>query len=115
MAIKVARKIQRTPIEEKKPEPVKKEEKQYKTLPPDEYKDEITPKEIILDETGKLVISVKRGGDYGLPHVDIRHFVTTERYTGFTKKGVNFPLEFLYELMDLLQEVSDECDRKGLE
>ena len=114
MAIKVARKIQRTPIVEKAPEP-KKEEKKVEKLPPDEYKDEVTPREIKLDETGKLVISVKRGGDYGLPHVDIRHFVTTERFTGFTKKGVNFPLEFLYELMDLLKEVSDECDRKGLE
>lgn len=119
MAIKVARKIQRTPITEDKPE-VKKEEKKKsekteKQLPPDEYKDEIEPKEIVLDETGKLVISVKRGGDYGLPHVDIRHYVTTERFTGFTKKGVNFPLEFLLELLDMLQEVSDECDRKGLE
>ena len=118
MAIKVARKIQRTPIVEKAPEPPKKEEKKEKSrleLLPDEYKDEVTPREIVLDETGKLVISVKRGGDLGLPHVDIRHFVTTERFTGFTKKGVNFPLEFLYELMDLLHEVSDECDRKGLE
>lgn len=117
MAIKVARKIQRTPIVESKPEP-KKEEKTkepYRELPPDEYKDEIPPKEIPIDETGKLVISVKRGGEYGLPHVDIRHFVTTERFTGFTKKGINFPLEFLYELMDLLRDVSDECERKGLE
>lgn len=116
MAIKVARKIQRTPIvEEKKTEPKKEEKKTSKQLPPDEYKDEITPKELVLDESNKLVVSVKRGGDYGLPHVDIRHYVTTERYTGYTKKGVNFPLEFLYELVDMLQEASDECDRKGLE
>lgn len=117
MAIKVARKIQRTPIVEKAPEPKKEEKKEKNTLQlaPDEYKDEIPPKEIVLDETGKLVISVKRGGEFGLPCVDIRHYVTTERFTGFTKKGVNFPLEFLLELMDLLQEVSDECDRKGLE
>ena len=114
MAIKVARKIQRTPIVEKQPEP-KKEEKKYKTLPPEDYADEIPKKELELDETNKLVISVKRGGEYGLPHVDVRHYVTTERFTGFTKKGINFPLEFLYELIDLLNDVSDECDRKGLE
>ena len=114
MAIKVARKIQRTPIVEKQSEP-KKEEKKHKTLPPDEYKDEVEPREVELDETNKLVVSVKRGGDYGLPHVDIRHFVTTERFTGFTKKGINFPLEFLYYLIYLLNEVSYECDRKGLE
>ena len=114
MGIKVANKIKRTPIVEKTPE-VKKEEKKARELPPDDYRDEIVPKELVLDETTKLVISVKRGGDYGLPHVDIRHFVTTERFTGFTKKGINFPLEFLLELMDMLHEVSDECDRKGLE
>lgn len=118
MAIKVARKIQRTPIVEKASEPKKEEKKEKKSsYDPslDEYKDEIPPKELKLDETGKLVISVKRGGDYGLPCVDIRHYVHTERFTGFTKKGINFPLEFLYELMDLLHDVSDECDRKGLE
>lgn len=114
MAIKVARKIKRTFVEEK-PVVQKEEKKATRTLPPDEYKDEIEPRELELDETGKLVISVKRGGDFGLPHVDIRHFVTTDRFTGFTKKGINFPLEFLYELIDLLNEVSDECDEKGLE
>lgn len=115
MAIKVARKIKRTPIVEKAPEPVKEEKVQHRQLPPDDYKDEIEPREIVLSEEGKLVISVKRGGEYGLPHVDVRHFVTTDRYTGFTKKGINFPLEFLYELLDLLNEVSEECDKKGLE
>lgn len=113
MAIKVARKIQRTPIVEKPSEP-KKEEKKVQKLPSDEYWDEIPPKELVLDETGKLVISVKRDDTYGLPHVDIRHYVTTERFTGFTKKGVNFPLEFLYELIDLLRDASDECEEKGL-
>lgn len=117
MAIKVARKIQRTPIKEFAPEPKKskKENKVKAELPSDEYRDEIPPKEIVIDESGKLVISVKRGGEYGLPHVDIRHYMTTERFTGFTKKGVNFPLEFLLELMDLLRDVLDECEKKGLE
>ena len=115
MAIKVARKIKRTPIaeEKKKPEPVE-EEKKTKQLPPDEYEDEIEPKEILIDENGKLVVSVKRGGEFGLPHVDIRHYVTTDRFTGFTRKGVNFPLELLLELVDVLREASDECERKGL-
>ena len=113
MAIKVARKIQRTPIVEKAPEKPKSKKEETPKLPPDEYKDEIPPKEIFFDENGKLVISVKRGGEYGLPHVDIRHYVTTERYTGFTKKGVNFPLEFLYELINLLNDVAEECE--GLE
>ena len=113
MAIKV-RKINRTILEE--PKVVEKPPKeQARSLPPDDYKDEIEPKELVLSENGKLVFSVKRGGEFGLPCVDVRHFATTERYTGFTKKGINFPLEFLMELIDMLTEVSDECDRKGLE
>lgn len=113
MAIKVARKIKRTPVVEEKPEKEKKNENG--TLPPDEYHEEIPPKEIVLDEYGKLVISVKRAGDLGLPCVDIRHFATTERFTGFTKKGVNFSLEHLLELVDILRDVCDECEEKGLE
>ena len=115
MAIKVARKIKRTCVEPEQKKTVEKTSKSEGRLPSDEYKDEIEPKEIVLDENGKLIISVKRGGEYGLPCVDIRHYVTTERFTGFTRKGVNFPLELLLELVDTLREVSDECDRKGLE
>lgn len=83
-------------------------------LPPDEYRDEIPPKEIVLDDNGKLVISVKRGGEYGLPRVDIRFYATTEVYTGFTKKGVNFDLNYLPDLLEILNDVSDEVDEKGL-
>lgn len=80
----------------------------------DEYKDLITPVELPLDENGKLVISVKRGGEYGLPKVDIRFYATTEIYTGFTKKGVNFNLNKLLDLTALLMEVEDKCDAKEL-
>ena len=122
MAIKLAKKIKRTntevemtPIVPEKEEKATKNQKEVGNLPPDDYKDEIKPLELELNETNKLVFSVKRGGDYGLPHVDIRHYVMTERFTGFTKKGITFPLEYLLELADMLQQVSDECDRKGLE
>ena len=115
MAIKVARKIKRTFVEPEQKKTVEKTSKSEGSLPSDEYKDEIEPKEIVLDENGKLVISVKRGGEYGLPCVDIRYYVTTERFTGFTRKGVNFPLELLLELIDTLREVSEECEKKGLE
>lgn len=104
MAIKKARKIVRPAPNAAK----------HETLPPDEYEDEFPPKEIILDEGNKLVLSCKRDLEMGIPRIDIRHFITTERYTGFTKKGVNFSLEFLCELVDTLTEMSDECEKKGL-
>ena len=101
------------PVKEEKT-PVEKKTKKSK-LPPDTYKDEVVPLELKIDETMKLVFTVKRGGELGLPRVDIRQYVTTETYQGFTKKGVNFPLEFMLEFMDKVEELNTECDKKGLE
>ena len=99
-----------TPAPEAKP---KKEEKSHK-LPPDSYKDEIEPVELEVDETRKFVLSVKRGGEFGLPMCDVRQYQTTDLYTGFTKKGINFPIELLPDLIELLQVVYDECEEKNL-
>lgn len=110
-------KAEETPV---KKEEVKKPRKNNKVnkLPSDEYKDEFEPKELVLNESGKLVISVKRSNvddyDPGLPKVDIRFYATTDVYTGFTKKGVNFDLEHLPLLMDILREVEELANEKGL-
>lgn len=70
-----------------------------KKLPPDEYKEEIPAEEVYVDETRKIVVSVKRGGEDGLPMVDVRQFQMSEVYTGFTKKGINIPLSLLPDLI----------------
>ena len=101
----------KTPVEEEKP----KRKSHKNELPPDTYRDEIEPKRINIDEGIDLVFSVKRGGEYGLPRVDIRQYVKTENYEGFTKKGVNFSLEYLYDIIDILNDVSEECSEKGLD
>ena len=92
----------------------KKEKKSKKDLPADVYKDEIEPIELEVDETRKFVLSVKRGGEFGLPMCDVRQYQTTELYTGFTKKGINFPIELLPDLIELLQVVYGECEEKKL-
>lgn len=104
-------------IVEQKPEPKKtpeKKEKKQRELPADVYKDEIDPIDLEIDETRKFVISVKRGGEFGLPMCDIRQYQTTELYTGFTKKGINFPVELLPDLIELLQVAYGECEEKSL-
>ena len=85
-----------------------------KKLPPDTYEPLIEKSEIVVDENRKFVISVQRGGEDGLPCVDVRTFQTTEAYTGFTKKGINFPLEMLPDLQRVFEEVADTCDKEGL-
>lgn len=95
--------------------PEKKEsKKKTKELPADVYKDEIEPIDLEIDETRKFVISVKRGGEFGLPMCDVRQYQTTELYTGFTKKGINFPVELLPDLIELLQVAYGECEEKKL-
>ena len=96
------------------PKPEKKTESKKKDLPPDAYKDEIDPIDLEIDETRKFVISVKRGGEFGLPMCDIRQYQTTDLYTGFTKKGINFPIEMLPDLIELLQVAYGECEEKKL-
>ncbi|MBR5199422.1 MAG: hypothetical protein IKW20_06295 [Bacteroidales bacterium] len=98
------------PEKSQKPEKEKKSSK----LPPDAYKDEIEPIELEVDDTRKFVLSVKRGGEFGLPMCDVRQYQTTELYTGFTKKGINFPIELLPDLIELLQEVYQACEEKSL-
>jgi hypothetical protein len=96
--------------------PKEKKKQSESKLPPDTYKDEIEPMWLSLDDDSKnfLVFSVKRQGDLGLPHVDVRHYVKTETYTGFTKKGINFPIDYLDEIMLRLSDVSEACQKKGL-
>jgi len=98
------------------PEKSKKAEKEKKSskLPSDAYRDEIDPIDLEVDETRKFVLSVKRGGELGLPMCDVRQYQTTELYTGFTKKGINFPVELLPDLIELLQVVYSECEEKKL-
>lgn len=109
-------KVEQPVKEEVKQEPTPKETTKKKNkLPPDTYKDEVEPLELYIDETMKLIFTVKRGGDLGLPRVDIRQYVTTEAYNGFTKKGINFPLEFLLDFMETVDKLNTECDEAGLE
>ena len=82
---------------------------------PDEYTDCIDKKELQLNETTKLVFSVRRkNDDIGLPYVDIRIFINSSEYTGPTKKGINFALERLNEFQKLVEEINAECDEKGV-
>lgn len=85
-----------------------------KKLPPDEYKDEIPSKKIEVDDTRHIIVSVKRGGEDGLPCLDVRWYQTTDVYTGFTKRGINIPVEYLPELLQVLNDSLEECEAKGL-
>ncbi len=95
----------------------KKERKSNKnTLPPDKNEDEFDPIEVPLDKSRKLSLSVRRGGEFGLPNaiIDARQYQTTEVYEGFTKKGFNIPVELLPDLIEGLEKVRKECIKHKL-
>lgn len=112
------------PVEEVK-EP-KKRKSGKNTLPSDIYKPLLPPKRILVREfpqknstkMGKLYaeISVKRYGedDENAPEVYIQMYQESDFYTGYRKGGSHFPLELLYDIVDLLSELSEECDEHNI-
>lgn len=70
--------------------------------------------EIQVSDKAKLVVSVsKEEGSEGNPHVDIRTHITSGSYTGPTKKGINFDVENIEEIIEALQNVNTELMNKG--
>jgi len=59
--------------------------------------------EVILSDQSKIVIQVSEYG--GRTALDIRTHVTTDKYSGYTKKGVNVPIEKGKELVEKITKV----------
>lgn len=80
-------------------------------LYPDEYPDMIEPRELVLNARNKVVFTVKRDDqEYGLPHLTIRHYDTTKKRTGPTKKAIKIPVELLYDFAEILSDVMSEVE-----
>ena len=103
-------------VEPEKPSKPSKAEKaaKKKNMPSDEYKDLLPPIEMPVDDTRKFILSVKRGGEFGLPMIDLRQYQTTELYTGFTKKGLNFSIELIPDLIKKKKKMYEACEEKDL-
>ena len=112
-------------VEEEVKEPKKKKSSGNK-LPSDSYRPLLPPKRILVREfpqknttkMGKLYveISVKRYGEdeVNAPEVYLQMYQETDFYTGYRKGGSHFPLESLYDIIDLLSELSEECEEHNI-
>lgn len=103
--------------------------KQENKLPSDEYKPMLPPTRFLVRETysskdpSKVVkqyleLSVKRFGEdiENAPMVYVQMYQESEFYTGYLKgKTVYLPLEMIYDLIDSLSDLSEECDKLGIE
>lgn len=118
----VKRKIE-TPAPELKQERKQKRE----SLPKDEYTPMFPPiRFLVREEPSKkdptkvvkqyLELSVKRyDDDAAQPYVWCTMYQESEFYTGYLKgKTIYLPLEMLYDLIDNLTELGDECDKRNI-
>lgn len=121
--------------EQQKPEtpketPKKKTRKKSEnSLPPDIYHPMFEPTRILVRETPStkdpskwvkqyLELSVKRYGDdeENQPMVYVQMYQESEFYTGYLKgKTIYLPLEMLYDFIDGLNDLSEECDKRNIE
>lgn len=123
-------KFKKLPIKVEKEEPVQKTPRKKKDnkLPPDEYRPMFPPQRIIVRDTPShkdptksvkqyLELSVKRfDDDEAKPHVWIQMYQESDFYTGYLKgKTVYLPLDVLYDLIDGLTDLSEECDKRNIE
>jgi len=58
------------------------------------------------NDNTEIVVRVDDFG--GRPGVTIREFVTSERYTGFTKSGVKIPAADFNKFKEMINSVSEE-------
>jgi len=62
------------------------------------------------DTTETVVRKTEFRGSVG---IDIREYVTSERYTGWSKNGVRIPMEQWKSFKDILNKVTDEVQGGG--
>ena len=120
--------MEETPKKEAPKQKAPAKKKQENSLPPDEYKPMFPPTRILVRDTPShkdptkvvkqyLELSVKRfDDDAALPHVWVQMYQESEFYTGYLKgKTIYLPLEMLYDFIDGLTDLSEECDRRHIE
>ena len=84
-------------------------------LPPDTYQPMLPPRVLQLDSNNLLVLQVRRGGDEGLPEVDIRTKTKNkDNEYHFTRKGFTFPVEVLEEFSDTCLRLFDDVEEHNI-
>ena len=79
---------------------------------PTKKKENVKEVWVRINETTQIRIEVTEFKE--LHRLDIREHIETERYTGFTKKGVNVLTNHARELYEALGKVLDTIETKNL-
>lgn len=114
-------------VQQPKEEPKKREKKPNK-LPPDGYTPMFPPVRFLVREYASykdptkmikqyIEISVKRVDDDEAPACCyLQMYQESEYYTGYLKgKNIHFPIEMFSDVIERLQDASDECERRHID
>lgn len=71
-------------------------------------------KEIWVEVNDSTKIRIELTEFKGVNRFDIREYIESEKYTGFTKKGINLPTEFLEEIYNSLGKILETAKSEDL-
>lgn len=71
-------------------------------------------KELWLEVKEDTSIRIEVSEFKGVHRFDIREHVETPKYTGFTKKGINLPTEYLRGIYEALGQILNTVEEEGL-
>lgn len=71
-------------------------------------------KEIWIGVNDSTKIRIELTEFKGVNRFDIREYIESEKYTGFTKKGINLPTEFLEEIYNSLGKILETAKSEDL-
>ena len=77
-------------------------------------KKEANVKEVWIDVNDSTKLRLELSEFKGVHRFDIREHIETAKYTGFTKKGVNAPTEYLKELYEGLGKLLETVEKEEL-
>lgn len=79
----------------------------------DDYPDMIDPVEVRVSDDTSIKITIKRGGDFGLPQLEVREWKDTAKFSGYTKRGIAVPCSVLEEFSDAVVKMFDLVEERG--
>lgn len=96
------------------------------TLPEDGYKPIFPPIRIKVREypNAKATFLNKDYLEFKVMHLDddeaptcvfVSLFKESEKYTGYTKKNIHFPISAINDVIETIEELGDKCDEAGIE
>lgn len=71
-------------------------------------------KEIWIGVNDTTKIRIELTEFKGVNRFDIREYIESEKYTGFTKKGINLPTEFLEEIYNSIGKILETAKLEDL-